>query len=72
MPLFHSMSNQRSNTMQLTKAQAEALQALVDYTLANERTHFLEYVSEGGNPEDHIYGKAIQLSSLPFFMSESI
>lgn len=58
--------------MQLTKTQAAALQALVDYTLANERISFLEYLEEGGNPEDHIYGKAIQLSSLPFFMSESI
>ena len=48
--------------MQLNKAQTEALQALVDYTLANEHTHFLEYVAEGGNPEDHIYGKTIKLA----------
>ena len=57
--------------MQLNKTQAEALQALIDYTLANERISFLEYLEEGGNAEDHIYGKAVKLSSLPFFMIDS-
>ena len=58
--------------MQLNDKQAAALEVLVDYVLINERTHFLEYLAEGGNPEDHIYGKAITLSSLPFFMKDRI
>jgi hypothetical protein len=56
--------------MQLNQKQATALQEMVDYVLANERTHFLEYLAEGGNQDDHIYGKEIILSSLPFFMNE--
>ena len=58
--------------MQLNDKQSAALETVVDYILANERTHFLEYIAEGGNPEDHIYGKAIILSALPFFMNKPI
>lgn len=50
--------------MKLNTQQQEALQALVDYIFATERTHFLEYISEGGNPSDHIYSKAIILNEL--------
>jgi hypothetical protein len=50
--------------MKLTTQEHEALQALVDYVLVNERESFMEYIKEGGNPEDHIYSKAVVLVEL--------
>jgi hypothetical protein len=50
--------------MTLNIQQQEALQALVDYVLENERNHFTEYLEDGGNPDDHIYSKAIILNEL--------
>lgn len=50
--------------MQLNDKQVAALETIVDYILVNERTHFMEYVSEGGNPADHIYSKAVMLNEL--------
>ena len=50
--------------MKLTTQQQEALQALVDYVLVNERSHFMEHVEEGNPPENHIYTQAVILNEL--------
>jgi hypothetical protein len=38
-----------------------ALEAVVKYILDNEYISFCEWVDEGGEPSDHIYGKAMML-----------
>jgi hypothetical protein len=50
--------------MTLNNEQKEALQAIVDYVLEAEYSHFLDYLEEDGNPVDHIYSKAIILQNL--------
>jgi hypothetical protein len=62
----HAQTNARERTieMKLTTQQQEALQALVDYVLVNERNHFMEHVEEGNPPENHIYTQAVILNEL--------
>ena len=47
--------------MQLEPSEIQDLINLVEYTIANESNSYEEYVSEGGNPEDHIYWSARRL-----------
>jgi hypothetical protein len=54
----------QEDIMKLTTQQQEALQALVDYVLVNERSHFMEHVEEGNPPENHIYTQAVILNEL--------
>jgi hypothetical protein len=49
---------------QLAQHELDALRNLVDYTLANEADHYQEFVSNGGNPTDHVYSSAIILQEL--------
>ena len=38
-----------------------ALEVVVKYLLGNEKISFDEWIAEGGNPNDHIYAKALKL-----------
>ena len=47
--------------MQIEPSEVQDLVRLVEYTIANESISYEEYVSEGGNPDDHIYWSARRL-----------
>lgn len=47
--------------MQIEPSEIQDLINLVEYTIANESISYEEYVSEGGNPDDHIYWSARRL-----------
>ena len=47
--------------MQIEPSEIQDLINLVEYTIANESISYEEYVSEGSNPDDHIYWSARRL-----------
>jgi hypothetical protein len=45
----------------MTKEEIDALEAVVQYVLETEYSHYLEHLEDGGKPEKHIYTKAMTL-----------
>ena len=45
----------------ISQEEVSALEVVVEYILGNEYISFCEWVDEGGEPSDHIYGKAMML-----------
>jgi hypothetical protein len=46
----------------ISREEVDALEVVVAYLMGNEKISFDEWIAEGGNPNEHIYGKAVILN----------